>query len=77
VWFVKAKRNKPLQVIVNGESREVPEHSTVATLVDFLSLPVDRTAIERNREVVRRGDWPQVQLADGDRIEIVHLVGGG
>lgn len=66
-----------MQIVVNGETREVPENLTVATLVEHLSLPNERTAIERNREVVRRADWPNTQLGDGDRIEIVHFVGGG
>lgn len=66
-----------MRIEVNGESREVPENLTVASLVEQLALPNERTAIERNREVVRRADWPTVDLTEGDRIEIVHFVGGG
>ena len=66
-----------MQIVVNGETREVPDHLTVATLVEYLDLPNERTAIERNREVVRRADWPSVAVTDDDRIEIVHFVGGG
>lgn len=66
-----------MRIEVNGETREVPENLTVATLVEHLALPNDRTAIERNREVVRRVDWPAVAVNEGDRIEIVHFVGGG
>jgi thiamine biosynthesis protein ThiS len=66
-----------VRVIVNGESCDVPDRLTVAGLVEHLELPNERTAIERNLEVVRRGDWPSIDLAEGDRIEIVHFVGGG
>ena len=66
-----------MQIVVNGETREVPENLTVATLVEHLALPSERTAVERNREVIRRADWPIVPVTDNDRIEIVHFVGGG
>ncbi len=42
-----------------------------------LSLSPERVAIELNKQVVRRNQWPETMLADGDRIEIVHFVGGG
>lgn len=62
---------------VNGERREVEEGTTLAELVLKLSLVPERLAIERNREVVRRTDWPHTTLIEGDRIEIVHFIGGG
>ena len=64
-------------VRVNDEPHEIAEHTTLAALVELLELVPERVAIELNRKVVRRADWPQVFLADGDRIEIVHFVGGG
>lgn len=66
-----------MRVIVNGDEREVPDALSVQQLVEHLSLPLERTAIERNLEVVRRADWSNIQLSDGDKIEIVHFVGGG
>ena len=65
-----------MKVFVNGELREL-EISTLAELITELDLPVARIAIELNREVVRRSDWGSTMLKDGDRIEIVHFVGGG
>ena len=62
---------------VNGEARDVPEAVTVAELVRHLALAPERLAIEVNRGVVRRADWPATALAPGDRVEIVHFVGGG
>lgn len=64
-------------VTVNDEIREVAENLTLEELVKCLSLPGDRLAIELNRTVVRRLDWPVTRLAENDRLEIVHFVGGG
>ncbi len=64
-------------VQINSESREVRDRSTLDDLVSELSLAPTRIAIELNQKVVRRDKWAQTTLADGDRIEIVHFVGGG
>lgn len=66
-----------MRIEVNGESREVEHSTTLDDLIKQLALVPTRLAIERNREVVRRADWPQTLLTEGDRIEIVHFVGGG
>jgi thiamine biosynthesis protein ThiS len=66
-----------LQVEVNGESRDVPDSITLADFVAHLSLAPERLAIELNCRVVRRADWHQTDLKAGDRVEIVHFVGGG
>jgi thiamine biosynthesis protein ThiS len=62
---------------LNGEKREVPDQSMLVDLVRELSLEPARIAIELNQQVVGRDKWPQTTLKDGDRIEIVHFVGGG
>ena len=69
--------HSPLLVQINGESREVPGRLTLNDLVSELSLAPARIAIELNQHVVRRDKWDQTTLAHGDRIEIVHFVGGG
>jgi sulfur carrier protein len=66
-----------VQIRLNGEAQEVEEGTTLLGLVEQLSLAPERLALELNREVVRRADWPSVQLSEGDRVEIVHFVGGG
>ncbi len=55
----------------------MPDDSTLDALVEQLALAPERLAIELNREVVRRAEWPLRTLAEGDRVEIVHFVGGG
>ena len=66
-----------MRVELNGEPKELDEGATLSTLIEQLSLAPERVAVELNRDVVRRADWPATQLSDGDRVEIVHFVGGG
>jgi thiamine biosynthesis protein ThiS len=66
-----------LQVNINGQSKEIPDHLTLSGLVAHLELASERIAVELNREVVRRKDWSTIKLREGDQLEIVHFVGGG
>jgi len=66
-----------IHIRVNGEDREIAEGSTLADLVEQLSLHPRRIAIERNKQLVRRAQHAKTVLADGDVLEIVTLVGGG
>lgn len=64
-------------LIINGEERDLSAISSVASLVEQLGLKADRLAIELNREIVPRTNWDATTLKNGDRLEIVHFVGGG
>ena len=64
-------------ISLNGESREVPENLTLQSLLAWLNLPADRVAVERNLEIVPRGLWGETLIYAGDRLELVHFVGGG
>jgi len=64
-------------VQLNGERREVPEGLTLAALIEWLELPGDRVAVERNLEIVPRSRWNATLIQAGDQLEVVHLVGGG
>lgn len=66
-----------MNVVINGESRDVPEGLNVAALLAHLGLPADRVAIERNLEVLPRAQWEATRVQPGDRYEVVHFVGGG
>jgi sulfur carrier protein len=66
-----------MQIIVNGESKEVPDGLTVTALLEHLHLRADRVAIELNADILPKNRWPDTHLHDGDRFEIVQLVGGG
>jgi len=66
-----------MNIIVNGENRDVPEGSTVAALLESLELGTKFVAVERNLDVVPRAQHETTVLEEGDRLEIVTLVGGG
>jgi thiamine biosynthesis protein ThiS len=66
-----------MRVIVNGEDRAFDGVKTVAALVEALQLDGRKLAIERNLEIVPRSAYDKTVLCDGDRIEIVHFIGGG
>ena len=65
-----------MRLTLNGELRETAA-ATVAALVAELGLDVRKVAVERNLEIVPRSLYAEAGLADGDRIEIVHFIGGG
>lgn len=69
-----------LTVILNGQSKRIEGLTAGATLTDAiaaLGLKPDRIAVERNGEIVGRGGWGDARLDEGDKLEIVHFVGGG
>jgi thiazole synthase len=66
-----------MNIQLNGETRRIREARTVADLVAELGLDGRRLAVEHNGEIVPGGERPKRRLADGDRVEIVHAIGGG
>ena len=62
---------------INGQTREFPDALTVTALVTQLGMKADRVAVELNLEILPRDSWDATQLKDGDRLEVVHFVGGG
>lgn len=66
-----------MRVRVNGEDRELAEGVSVAALLVSMSLEVNGIAVALNMEIVRRGEYGDTQLSDGDEVEIVRAVGGG
>ena len=66
-----------LALILNGEPRSLEAVGTVAELVAALGLESRKVAVERNLEIVPRSAYGETRLFDGDRIEIVHFIGGG
>lgn len=65
-----------MNLTINGETK-VSAAETLGALVAELGMKPDRVAVELNREIVPRDQWPQTPLHDGDRLEIVQFVGGG
>lgn len=66
-----------MQILLNGEPREIAEASTVADLIAALDLGGRRIAVELNGEIAPRSRHAALILRTGDRVEIVHAIGGG
>jgi thiamine biosynthesis protein ThiS len=65
-----------MNFIINGET-QLSSAETLSALVEQLGMKPDRVAIELNHEIIPRDQWLKTMLRDGDRLEIVHFVGGG
>lgn len=69
-----------LTLVLNGQSRTfptLPEPASLDQVIAELGLKGDRVAVEHNGEIVPRSAWPQTSVGAGDRLEVVHFVGGG
>ncbi|MDQ3222040.1 MAG: sulfur carrier protein ThiS [Gemmatimonadota bacterium] len=66
-----------IEIMVNGEPRQVPGPATAADLLRHLGLDPRTVVVELNRQIVRRPQLSDVALAEGDAVELVHFVGGG
>jgi thiazole synthase len=66
-----------MQILLNGEPRQVAQQSTLAELIAELDLAGQQIAVELNREIVPHGHYDECRLKDGDRLEIVRAIGGG
>ena len=78
-WPAAAARgdNTPMQIQLNGEPRAIAAQTTVLQLVQGEGLGERRVAVEVNGEIVPRGRHGEHALVEGDRVEIVHALGGG
>ena len=75
--FRRMDGNAGFELVVNGGPVQVPPGTAVAALLDRLGLDRRKVAVERNEEIVPRSTYEATHLAPGDRIEIVHFIGGG
>lgn len=66
-----------IEVQLNGEVRTTTDGISLDALLDQFSLPKQRVAVEVNRNVIRKHDWPSTTVCGGDVIEVIHFVGGG
>ncbi len=68
---------KPIEVMVNGEPRQVPRDLDVIRLLEYLEIDASRVAVELNRAIVHKSNWAATPVNQGAQIEIVWFVGGG
>ncbi len=66
-----------MKLTINGEEHDFVTVTSLAALIEQLGMKADRIAIELNRDIVSRARWAETSVQDGDRLEIVHFVGGG
>ncbi|HEX3436700.1 MAG TPA: sulfur carrier protein ThiS [Pseudacidobacterium sp.] len=69
-----------MQLVINGQQKDFPSLRDIARISDLiaeLGLKGDRVAIEHNGEIVPRSTWESASIQSGDKLEIVHFVGGG
>ena len=66
-----------IKIILNGEEKALPQQMTVAQLIAYCELDVKKIAIEKDLEIVNPSDFAQVVLQNGNKVEIVHFIGGG
>lgn len=69
-----------MKLQINGKEQSFPElnsSSSLTNLIEHLKLTGDRVAVEHNGQIISRGDWTSCRLTEGDKLEIVHFVGGG
>lgn len=66
-----------MTLTINGDNRNFASVTTLSELISQLGMKPDRVAVELNRELVRRDRWSETKLSNGDKLEIVHFVGGG
>jgi thiamine biosynthesis protein ThiS len=69
--------SREIEILVNGETRRIPSPATLLDLLSHLTLDPRTVVVELNREIVRRPRLGETTIAEGDRIELVHFVGGG
>jgi sulfur carrier protein len=66
-----------MQLTINGEERSIESISSVAELLTLFKLEQKILVVELNRDIVERSDYGKTALQEGDKLEIVHFVGGG
>jgi thiamine biosynthesis protein ThiS len=66
-----------IEITVNGEARDIAPPATIADLLTRIGLDTRKVAVELNLEIVPRSTYAATALAAGDRLEIVHFIGGG
>ncbi|MBF0323459.1 thiamine biosynthesis protein ThiS [Magnetospirillum moscoviense] len=66
-----------MKVMINGEEKTFAESMSVEALLTDLGIDPRKVAVERNLEIVPKSTYADVAVGDGDRLEVVHFIGGG
>jgi len=74
---METSETKTIEVVLNGERRSLPAGLTVDRLLAFLEMNPSRVAVELDRAIVRKSEWPATEVRHGAELEVVWFVGGG
>lgn len=67
-----------MNIVINGNETHIADSPiAVSDLIASLGLNPQRLAVELNKRIIRRAEWDSTRISEGDRVEIVHFVGGG
>ena len=66
-----------MEIVVNGERRDIKEHSTILELLNELKVKEKTMAVAVNMEIVKKELWSKYTIQEGDKLELLHFVGGG
>ena len=71
------KKIKKIKIRLNGKVKSIQENTKLINLIKILKIPLKKVAIELNREIIDKKKLDKIVLKKGDKIEIVHFIGGG
>ena len=66
-----------MQILCNGQQQNIPEDTSLSTLLDSLTLPADSVVAEINTQIINRDQYETTRLTEGDKVELIRFVGGG
>lgn len=69
--------SETISILLNGQPAQLPAGLSLRAALEHLGLGTERLAVERNLEVIPRSQWDQIDVLAGDRLEVIHFVGGG
>ena len=71
------KKIKKIKIKINGKNKIIQENTKLLTIIENLDIPIKKVAIELNHEIINKKKLDKIKLKIGDKIEIVHFIGGG
>ncbi len=66
-----------MNITINGENHQVSDAHTLSSLLVDLGFDIQKVAVEKNLEIVPKSTFDQARITEGDKLEIVHFIGGG
>ena len=71
------KKIKKIKIKINGKIKSINQDSTLSAVLKNLKIPLNKVAIELNKEIIDKKKINKIKLNKNDKIEIVHFIGGG